>query len=77
VLPDALLPTATSRLVLGVGIGGCRQKLLSAVVSAKAELLSIAFGVGSIVASVRHFAFTESHLQNVRPLCRWLETAAK
>jgi hypothetical protein len=42
-----VLSTAASRLVVGLGTSGRGQKLLSAVVAAKVERLSIAFGVES------------------------------
>ena len=41
------LSTAASRLVLWLGTGGRGQKLLPAMVAAKVERLSIAFGVES------------------------------
>ncbi len=40
-----LLSATASRLALGLGTGGCGQKLLPAAVAAKVERLSIAFGV--------------------------------
>jgi hypothetical protein len=43
----ALLSTATSRLALRLGTNGRGQKLLTTVVTAKIERLSIAFGVES------------------------------
>jgi hypothetical protein len=43
----AILSTATSRLALRLGTGGRGQKLLTTVVAAKVERLSIAFGVES------------------------------
>jgi hypothetical protein len=42
-----MLPTTAARLFLGVCAGGRGQKLLPAVIAAKVERLSIAFGVES------------------------------
>jgi hypothetical protein len=51
-----MLSTAASRLGLWLNTGGCGQKLLSAVVAAKVERLSIAFGVESGCFVHRHAA---------------------
>jgi len=42
-----LFPTAAARLGLRLSAGGCGQKLLPTVVTAKIRRLSIAFGVKS------------------------------
>jgi hypothetical protein len=42
-----MLSAAVARLGLGLRAGGCRQKFLPAMVTAKVERLSIAFGVES------------------------------